>query len=122
MPNAFLYKKNYSFRIEGKDQPNCDECSVSLTVHHIISECVEKQVQREIILSGINSIEEIFNHSDKDIIEFLRECDLVNQLSTSNSQHTLHRNMFQTYCILPEVYYFPYPMETTMDKLMFISK
>ena len=37
-------------------------------------------VQREIILAGINSIEEIFNHSDKDIIEFPRECDLLNQL------------------------------------------
>ena len=38
-------------------------------------------VQREIILPGINSIEEIFNHSDNDMIEFLRECDLVvNQL------------------------------------------
>ena len=77
-------------------------------------------VQREIILAGINSIEEIFNHSDKDIIEFPRECDLVNQLSTSNSQHTLHRNMFQTYCILPDVYYCPYPMETTKDKSIFI--
>ena len=69
----------HSFRMEGKDRPNCDECSVPLTIRHIMSDCVKYQAQREILLPG-DSIEEIFSHSDKDIIGFLRECDLLNQL------------------------------------------
>ena len=57
----------------------CDECSVPLTVRHIMSECAKYQDQREMILPG-ESIREIFSHSDKDIIAFLRECNLLHQL------------------------------------------
>ena len=69
----------HSFKMEGKNRSNCDECSVPLTVRHIMSECAKYQDQREMILPG-ESIREIFSHSDKDIIAFLRECNLLHQL------------------------------------------
>ena len=69
----------HSFKMEGKNRSNCDECSVPLTVRHIMSECAKYQDRREMILPG-ESIREIFSHSDKDIITFLRECNLLHQL------------------------------------------
>ena len=69
----------HSFRMEGKDRPQCDECNVPLTVRHMMADCVKYQVQRESILPG-DCIEDIFSHSDKDVIRFLRDCDLLNQI------------------------------------------
>ena len=69
----------HSFRMEGKDRPQCDECNVPLTVRHMMADCVKYQVQRESILPG-DCMEDIFSHSDKDVIRFLRDCDLLNQI------------------------------------------
>ena len=70
----------HSFRMEGKeDRPKCETCQVFLTVRHIMTECLDYQALREALLPG-DTLEEIFSNSDRSIVTFLRECDLLNKL------------------------------------------
>ena len=71
-----------SYKMEGRTvRDKCSDCDADadLSVQHIMSECCKYRDLRERLLPG-DTLEEIFSHPDKTIVEFLREGGLLNRL------------------------------------------
>ena len=71
-----------SYRMENRTaRDKCSECDVGadLSVQHIMTECDRYRYLRERFLPG-DTLEEIFSHPDRTIVEFLRETDLLKRL------------------------------------------
>ena len=71
-----------SYRMENRTaRDKCSECDVGadLSVQHIMTECDRYRYLRERFLPG-DTLEEIFSHPDRTIVEFLRESDLLKRL------------------------------------------
>ena len=61
------------------EKPKCAECSCRLSIKHIMVDCPKYQEERNTYLDG-STTEEIFNNSDRSIINFARECGFFNLL------------------------------------------
>ena len=71
-----------SYKMEGRTvRDKCSDCDADadLSVQHIMSECCIFRYLRERLLQR-DTLEEIFSHPDKTIVEFLREGGLLNRL------------------------------------------
>ena len=65
--------------MKGEDQPVCAHCNTALSILHIMIDCPHFAEERSNNLFG-TSMEEIFSNDDRNIIEFLKECNLFNKI------------------------------------------
>ena len=61
------------------EKPMCAECNCRLSMKHIMVDCPKYQHERSSFLDG-STTEEIYNNSDRAIINFVKECGFLNLL------------------------------------------
>ena len=70
----------HSYRMEkNTEKPKCDECNRRLSIKHIMVDCPKFHQERHHFLDGTTT-EEIFDNSDRAIINFARESGFLNLL------------------------------------------
>ena len=67
------------YRMKGENEPLCEHCHTILSVVHIMVDCPLYNDQRDRHLFGC-SIEEIFSNDDRNIVEYLKECELFSKI------------------------------------------
>ena len=61
------------------EKPMCAKCNCGLSMKHLMVDCPKYQHERSSFLDG-STTEEIYNNSDRAIINFVKECGFLNLL------------------------------------------
>jgi ribonuclease HI len=69
----------HSYHMNKGPIPVCDQCGVRLNMIHIMVECPKFDQARTRHLQGSDP-EEIFSNSDRNIIQFLKDCDIFRKI------------------------------------------
>ena len=67
------------YHMKGENEPLCEHCHTILSVVHIMVDCPLYNDQRNRHLFGC-SIEEIFSNDDRNIVKYLKECQLFSKI------------------------------------------
>ena len=62
-----------------EEEPICEHCNTVITVSHLMADCPLYNEERNLNLLG-SSMEEILANDDRNIIEFLKDCNLFNKI------------------------------------------
>ena len=68
-----------SYRMSKERPPTCDHCQLPMTMNHIMVNCNKYRHLREEHLRG-STPEEIYGNADRDIITFIKECGLFQDI------------------------------------------
>ena len=69
----------HSYLMSKEEPPQCDYCKTALTVEHIMVDCHKFNNAREQNLIG-STIEEIYANDNRNIIKFVRDCDIFSDI------------------------------------------
>ena len=62
-----------------EEEPICELCNTVITISHVMADCPLYNEERNLNLLG-SSMEEILGNDDRNIIEFLKDCNLFNKI------------------------------------------